>query len=99
MKSLYIKDKNRRLKFQLVEKKKLILKYIFNNLTMSEDVRKTAFLEFLSLSKDNSITKIKNRCIITNRAKSIYRKFKMSRIFLKKNALEGNLTGVKKASW
>ena len=50
------------------------------------------------LIKKNSITKIRNRCILTNRARAVYRKFKISRLFFKKYALQGELLGVKKAS-
>jgi ribosomal protein S14 len=99
MKLVYIKDKNRRVKYNLIEKKKIILKYIINNLQLSNILRTDAYLEYLNLSLDSSITKIKNRCILTNRSKGIYKKFKISRIFFKKIALEGNLPGVKKASW
>lgn len=99
MKVVFIKDKNRRVKYSVVEKKKLILKYIFNNLNLSQNIRNNAYLEYSNLSDDSSITKIKNRCILTNRSKGIYKKFKISRIFFKKIALEGNLPGVKKASW
>jgi ribosomal protein S14 len=98
MKVVYIKDKNRRVKYSVIEKKRLILKYIFNNLKLSQKIRDNAYLEYLTLSIDSSITKIKNRCILTNRSKGIYKKFKISRIFFKKIALEGNLPGVKKAS-
>jgi ribosomal protein S14 len=98
MKLVYIKDKNRRVKYNLIEKKKIILKYIINNLQLSNILRTDAYLEYLNLSLDSSITKIKNRCILTNRSKGIYKKFKISRIFFKKIALEGNLPGVKKAS-
>ena len=51
------------------------------------------------LLKKNSSTKIKYRCILTNRARAIYKKFKISRVFFKKFALQGELVGVKKASW
>jgi len=96
MKLVFIKDKNRRLKYNIVEKKKTILKYIFNNLNLSQKLRTHAYTEYLTLSNDSSITKIKNRCILTNRSRGIYKKFKISRIFFKKIALEGNLPGLKK---
>ena len=98
MKKLYIKDKNRRYSYLTLEKKKLILQYIYSNLQLTEKVRYSAYLQFVNLIYFNSHAKIKNRCVLTNRARSIYRRFKLSRIFLKKYALEGELMGVKKAS-
>ncbi len=99
MKSLFIKDKNRRTSFQIIEKKSLILRYIIQNLNLSNSIRNLAYSELTNLIKKNSITKIRNRCILTNRARAVYRKFKISRLFFKKYALQGELLGVKKASW
>lgn len=39
------------------------------------------------------------RCEITGRAKGVYRKFRMSRIMLRKLALEGKVPGMRKSSW
>ncbi len=39
------------------------------------------------------------RCEITGRARGVYRKFRVSRIMLRKLALEGKVPGMRKASW
>lgn len=39
------------------------------------------------------------RCEITGRSKGVYRKFRISRIMLRKLALEGKVPGMRKASW
>jgi len=98
MKTFYIKDKNRRISFLELEKKKIILQYIFNNLSLPLSLREDAYKQYVKFIYFNSITKIKNRCLLTNRARAVYRKFKMSRIFFKEYALRGELMGVKKAS-
>ena len=98
MKLLYTKDKNRRNLFLKLEKKRIVLNYIINNLTLSPEIRYFAYLRLRNLSNISTITKIKNRCVFSNRARSIYRKFKLSRIFLKKYALEGDIMGIKKSS-
>ena len=99
MKILNTNDKNRRNFFLFLEKKKIILNHIINNLKLSNQIRYNAYIELYHLSKVSTITKIKNRCVISNRSRAIYRKFKLSRIFLKKYALEGLIIGLKKASW
>ena len=98
MKTFYIKDKNRRISYLKIEKKNLVLQYIFNNLTMPLSLREEAYKQYVKFVYFNSVTKIRNRCLLTNRARAVYRKFKMSRIFLKEYALRGELMGVKKAS-
>ena len=99
MKILYTKDKNRRNIFSLLEKKKIVLNHIINNLNFPLNIRNYAYLQLHDISKISTLTKIKNRCIFSNRSRAIYRKFKLSRIFLKKYALQGLIMGVKKASW
>jgi len=39
------------------------------------------------------------RCELTGRGKGVYRKFRISRIMLRKLALEGKIPGMRKASW
>ena len=99
MKIIYIKDKNRRNLYKILEKKKIILNYIIRNLNLSKKLRYKAYILLIKIGEQNSITKIKNRCILSNRSKAIYRRFKLSRIFFKQYALKGSIMGVKKASW
>ncbi len=40
-----------------------------------------------------------NRCELCGRARAYFRLFKLCRLCFRKNALEGNLPGVKKTSW
>lgn len=39
------------------------------------------------------------RCELTGRARGVYRKFRISRIMLRKLGLEGKIPGLRKASW
>ncbi|MFH1831339.1 MAG: type Z 30S ribosomal protein S14 [bacterium] len=44
-------------------------------------------------------TRIRNRCQLCGRPRGYIRLFMMCRLCFRKNALEGLLPGVKKASW
>jgi small subunit ribosomal protein S14 len=44
-------------------------------------------------------TRTVRRCELTGRARGVYRKFRISRIMLRKLALEGKIPGMRKASW
>ncbi|MEM1331172.1 MAG: type Z 30S ribosomal protein S14 [Planctomycetota bacterium] len=44
-------------------------------------------------------TRVVRRCELTGRARGVYRKFRVSRIMLRKLALEGKIPGMRKASW
>ena len=51
------------------------------------------------LPRNSSATRLKNRCGLTGRARAYYRRFGISRIALRDLALQGQIPGVKKASW
>ena len=93
-------DRKRRYIFKRNELKKRFYKVIQQNLEVNRKIR-LHYTEKLSLSfkKDSVISKIRNRCIITGRGRSIYRDFRISRMQLRSLASFGYLMGVTKSSW
>jgi len=93
MKSVLEKDKKRRKLFKKYEIRKKIMKSILSsdNLKLSEK----NFLNFLlkKYPKNSSLVRIRNRCIITGRPNAVFRKYRLSRIMLKKKILEGYISG------
>lgn len=57
------------------------------------------YLELQKLPRDSSPTRVRNLCALTGRSRSVYRKFKISRIMLRELALQGKIPGMRKASW
>ena len=51
------------------------------------------------MPKNSSKVRLKNRCQLTGRPKGYVRYFGMSRVLLRDMALNGNIPGLKKASW
>ncbi len=51
------------------------------------------------LPRDASPTRVRSLCALTGRSRSVYKKFKLSRIKLRELALEGKVPGMRKASW
>jgi ribosomal protein S14 len=98
MKVLQIKDKNRRILYYHFEKTKNILKSIIQNFELPKQVRYRAYQLLIQIPRDASITRLRNRCTLTNRPRAVYRKFKMSRLMFRKYALQGELIGVRKSS-
>jgi small subunit ribosomal protein S14 len=99
MKKQIKKNIHQRNLFKSEEKKRLILKSITNNLQFEKKIRWKIQKKNLEFSNNSSLTRIKNRCILTGRSRSIYRFFKLSRIQLRKLVSEGKLPGVSKYSW
>jgi len=99
MKAKIEQDRKRRLLVKRLEKKRNNLKCIIHNSMLEDDVRLKALKKLQNLPRNSSACRVKNRCVLTGRAGSVYRDFKLSRIFLRKKTMEGFLPGVKKASW
>ncbi|MEK4564285.1 30S ribosomal protein S14 [Alkalihalobacillus sp. FSL R5-0424] len=51
------------------------------------------------LPRDSAPTRLTTRCEVTGRPRGVIRKFKLSRIKFREMAHQGQIPGVKKASW
>ena len=51
------------------------------------------------MPRDASATRYRNRCGVSGRPRGYFRKFGMSRVALRDLAHNGELPGVRKASW
>jgi small subunit ribosomal protein S14 len=79
--------------------KRAELKAIISNRTLPPEDRFAAQLKLSAMPRTSSATRIRNRCMVTGRARGVYRKFNISRIMLREMAAEGLIPGVRKASW
>ncbi len=88
-----------RRKVKAKKAKRAELKAIIMNRTISPEERFAAQLKLAAMPRTSSATRIRNRCMITGRARGVYRKFNISRIMLREMAANGLVPGVHKASW
>ena len=86
---LYNNSKNKRAELKLVRNSKSI--------TLEE--RFEAQMALAKLPRNSSKNRIRNRCLLSGRGRGVYRKFNLSRIWIRKLASEGKLPGVIKGSW
>jgi len=93
------KDKYRRDLYNKYNKIRILYKFLQQNskLTNSQRLHYSRALTFLP--RNSSISRIKNRCILTGRGRSVYRDFQLTRIKLRELASFGLLMGIKKSSW
>ena len=75
------------------------LKKIIKDKNVPAEQRFAAQLKLAAMPRTSSATRIRNRCLVTGRARGVYRKFNISRIMLREMAAEGLIPGVHKASW
>jgi len=100
MKYLTEKDSKHRQQFEKIEIAQIMLRTLLQAQILGTNHRLclTKELHFRTAKKSSRV-KIKNRCILTGRAKSIYRFCKLSRIKFKELASQGYIPGIRKSSW
>ena len=94
-------NKNERRK-KLVEKyaaKYAALKATAADESLDETERLIARLKMAELPRNANPTRIRNRCEVTGRPRSVYRKNKLSRIALREMGSKGLVPGLVKSSW
>lgn len=79
--------------------KRAKLKAIADNDQMAMEDRFAARLKLAEMPRNSSKVRIKHRCDLTGRSRSVYRKFRLSRIALRELASTGQIPGMVKASW
>lgn len=79
--------------------KRTALKAIIKDQDAPPEERFQAMQDLAKLPRNSSKTRIRNRCSVTGRPRSYYRKLSLSRIALRDLASRGELPGVTKSSW
>ena len=75
------------------------LKAIIADKTKPMEERFAATLKLAEMPRNSSATRIRNRCEISGRSRSVYRKTKMSRIAIRDFGSKGLIPGLVKSSW
>ena len=95
-----IEKNNRRRKMALAQApKRKRLKELAKDKTKTPEERFAARLKLAEMPRNSSPTRIRNRCELTGRPRSTYRKSKLSRIALRELGSKGLIPGLVKSSW
>ena len=98
-KSSIVKNIKRKNIVDRYKKKRLELKKIMKDVNSSIEEKISARIKLEKMPRDVNPNRVRNRCVVTGRARSYYRKFGLSRITFREMALNGQIPGVTKASW
>ena len=98
-KCMMARMKKRQYNADKYREKRLELKKIINSPDSSGEEKAEAQYLLQSLPRDASPTRIKNRCLVTGRARAYMRPFKLCRHEFRRLAHKGQLPGVTKSSW
>ena len=92
-------DKQRRLQCTKDELRRRQYKLMIQNQSLSPETRAQAVVLLNKLSRQGSLVRVRNRCVLTGRSRGILRKWRLSRIQFRELAAQGRLLGVSKSSW
>jgi small subunit ribosomal protein S14 len=79
--------------------KRLALKKIISSTTASYEEKIEAAVKLQKLPRDSSESRQRNRCELSCRSRGVYRKFGLGRNMLRKATMNGDVPGLRKASW
>lgn len=69
------------------------------NMSLSYEERMEAMSKLAKLPRNASPVRQQNRCRLTGRPHGVYKKFGLSRNMLRELAMQGDVPGLRKASW
>ena len=75
------------------------LKAVIASTTASYDEKADAVVKLQKLPRDSSPSRQRNRCELSGRSRGVYRKFGLGRNMLRKATMNGDVPGLRKASW
>jgi small subunit ribosomal protein S14 len=93
------RNEKRRKMAKGADAKRKRLKAIIAKKDTPMDERFAAVLKLAEMPRNSAKVRIRNRCEVTGRSRSYYRKLKMSRIALRELSNLGMVPGMVKSSW
>ena len=91
-------DKRAKLVAKFAAKREQLMS-VLNNASLSDEERLEARLKLQQLPRNASPVRQRNRCVLTGRARGVFRKFGLGRNKLREIAMRGEIPGIVKASW
>lgn len=91
-----------------LKRQKLVVKYAerraqfkatISSPNATEDDKWQAQVQLQKLPVNSCSSRLRNRCSITGRPRGVYKKFGLCRNKLREHAVQGDIPGLKKASW
>lgn len=98
-KSLIAKNEHRRRRVEVTAERRAELMQIIRDPEADIEDKDAAYLKIAKMGKNASRVRLRERCLITGRARGNYRRFGLCRNKFRELALLGQIPGVRKASW
>ncbi|MEJ2534466.1 MAG: 30S ribosomal protein S14 [Gammaproteobacteria bacterium] len=98
-KSMINREKKRTKLVRKYAEKRTELKAIIADPEVGFEEKQAAVFALQKLPRDSSPVRQRNRCAISGRPRGFYRKFGLGRNKLREAAMNGDVPGLRKASW
>ena len=98
-KSMLMRERKREKLADKYKAKRDKLKAIIKSVNSDDEAIEQAVIALSKLPRDSSKSRQRNRCAISGRPHGYYRKFGLSRNMLRKATMNGEIPGLRKASW
>ena len=98
-KSMIARDVKRKKLVERFAVRRAALKKTIRAVDSTDEERRDAMDKLKKLPRDSSPTRMRTRCAITGRPNGVYSKFGLGRNKLRELTMEGNIPGLRKASW
>nr|YP_011008346.1 ribosomal protein S14 [Scytothamnus australis]WBP70317.1 ribosomal protein S14 [Scytothamnus australis] len=92
-------DAIRRHSFAAYEAKRKSLQAVATNENLDISLRWWAQIEKSKLPRRSSLSRVRNRCVITNRSRSVISFLKLSRLEFRRLVSKGAIPGFRKSCW
>ncbi len=96
---MIVKNKKRILLSQRALAKREKLKDTIKSPHIEYEEKIAAVIKLNKCKRDESAIRVRQRCEMCGRPRSIYKRFKLCRIHLREAFVRGDVTGLRKASW
>ena len=98
-KSMIARELKRMKTVQKYAEKRAKLKAIANDMSLPFEERMAALEALNKLPRNASPVRVQRRCRLTGCPHAVYRKFGLSRNMIRLHGMQGDIPGLKKASW
>jgi len=98
-KNMKAREMRRRELSQKARTKRSALRDLIKNQDVDFEEKMAAVNELSTSPRDESPVRVRSRCRICGRPRSVYRKFGLCRIHLREAFVRGDVPGLVKASW
>ena len=92
-------DQTRRFLCQKYEIERTLLKTCISDTQLSAPLREVCMQLLGAYPSNTSMTRVRNRCVVTGRSRGVLRTFRISRLQFRRLAASGKLPGILPAQW